>query len=326
MSRPGTQHGASTRQSLSRTGDRGGPVKSALGMDTTTSVSTPPRSPPPGSSMRLESSAGMTGLAAGIMQTAPDSDLHEASMEDLLKGFDKTCALCVRTFPKKALEMKVLWKHVIALRRSWDPALVPKVIEALDQSITMYNLVNVCAFCAQFFDPDFEGGIAYPQRESKAEAPTGVIGAIMAEPQPYVRFLDTRHLHSRGPPTLASASAGSPLSAAAPHSHRRWDSDFLQDGSTTSPGERSEGASSGGSSERWWTSLTRGTTPPPDDYSVLTNDSERSRTAYLKTPSVMQSRARARRTVELTRELEKSAGEAAAAKEAEQSKREREAL
>lgn len=28
----------------------------------------------------------------------------------------------------------------------------------------MYNLVYVCAFCAQFFDPDFPDGIAYPQR------------------------------------------------------------------------------------------------------------------------------------------------------------------
>ena len=26
----------------------------------------------------------------------------------------------------------------------------------------MYNLVNVCVFCAQFFDPDFPDGIAYP--------------------------------------------------------------------------------------------------------------------------------------------------------------------
>ena len=42
---------------------------------------------------------------------------------------------------------------------------MPKVIEALDQSITMYNLVNVCAFCAQYFDPDFPDGIASPQRE-----------------------------------------------------------------------------------------------------------------------------------------------------------------
>jgi hypothetical protein len=41
---------------------------------------------------------------------------------------------------------------------------VHKEIEALDQTISMYNLFNVCLFCAQFFDPDFPGGIAYPER------------------------------------------------------------------------------------------------------------------------------------------------------------------
>lgn len=52
-------------------------------------------------------------------------------------------------------------------RRSWDPELVPKEIQALDQSITMFNLVKVCAFCAQYFDPEFPGGIAAPEREPK---------------------------------------------------------------------------------------------------------------------------------------------------------------
>ena len=33
----------------------------------------------------------------------------------------------------------------------------------------MYNLVPVCPFCAQFFDPDFDGGIAFPQRELKVK-------------------------------------------------------------------------------------------------------------------------------------------------------------
>lgn len=30
----------------------------------------------------------------------------------------------------------------------------------------MFNLVYVCTFCAQFFDPDFPDGIAYPTRIS----------------------------------------------------------------------------------------------------------------------------------------------------------------
>lgn len=53
------------------------------------------------------------------------------------------------------------------VRRSWDRRLVPKVIELLDHTVSMYNLVHVCVFCAQYFDPDFEGGIAYPDVESK---------------------------------------------------------------------------------------------------------------------------------------------------------------
>lgn len=55
-------------------------------------------------------------------------------------------------------------------RRRWDPKLVSKELDLLDQSISMFNFVRVCAFCAQFFDPDFPDGIASPRRE--LEAPT----------------------------------------------------------------------------------------------------------------------------------------------------------
>lgn len=152
------------------------------------------------------SGRGHTGHAS---HTGHDDSLQGQSMDDLLKGFDKTCALCVRTFPKKALEMKVLFKHVIALRRSWDPALVPKVIEALDQSITMYNLVNVCSFCSQYFDPDFEGGIAFPQRNKKPAHPEGLIGKIVAEKHPLVEFLDDRHLNDiRGDESTGGGGGG----------------------------------------------------------------------------------------------------------------------
>ena len=39
-----------------------------------------------------------------------------------------------------------------------------KEVRSLDNSISMYNLVYVCVFCAQYFDPDFPDGIAYPVR------------------------------------------------------------------------------------------------------------------------------------------------------------------
>jgi hypothetical protein len=34
----------------------------------------------------------------------------------------------------------------------------------MENNISMYNLVYVCQFCYQFFDPDFDGGIAFPVR------------------------------------------------------------------------------------------------------------------------------------------------------------------
>jgi hypothetical protein len=55
-------------------------------------------------------------------------------------------------------------KHVVKLKSSWDPKLVSKEVRQLDNTISMFNLVYVCTFCAQFFDPDFTDGIAYPTR------------------------------------------------------------------------------------------------------------------------------------------------------------------
>jgi hypothetical protein len=47
-------------------------------------------------------------------------------------------------------------------RSSWDEKLVSKETRSLDNTISMYNLVHVCVFCSQYFDPDFPDGIAYP--------------------------------------------------------------------------------------------------------------------------------------------------------------------
>lgn len=81
--------------------------------------------------------------------------------------FQRVCALCYQRHPVIAEEHKVLWKHVVTLRRSWNPNLVSDEIKLLDNTISMYNLVPVCSFCVQYFDPDFDGGIAYPNREAK---------------------------------------------------------------------------------------------------------------------------------------------------------------
>jgi len=225
--------------------------------------------------------------------------LHDQSMDDLLKGFDKTCALCVRTFPKKALEMKVLFKHVIALRRSWNPSLVPKVIEALDQSITMYNLVNVCAFCSQYFDPDFEGGIAFPQRKEKDIHPEGVIGKIVAEKHPLVEFLDDRHLDNEltNPFRIAdfSTCADNNIKSAPSGS----DKDSL-DLSTTALPKIATG------DDEWYAGLVNvSSTDSHDELSQLSVDSQTHGMDYLRSSQVSRSRARARKAVEISKELEK---------------------
>ena len=41
---------------------------------------------------------------------------------------------------------------------------VSEKVQLLEQNMSMYNLVPACVFCAQFFDPDFPGGIAIPSK------------------------------------------------------------------------------------------------------------------------------------------------------------------
>ena len=263
-----------------------------------------------------------------------EEEEHGANMEDLLKGFDKTCALCVQTFPKKSLEMKVLWKHVIALRRSWNPSLVPKVIEALDQSITMYNLVNVCAFCSQFFDPDFPGGIAYPQQEHSNIHPTGVIGAIVEEKKPFLKYLDTRHMDNTDAAVLRATTSAAMMSqrdvSVIPQQefHRLsvTSGDGDGDGSLCLSGI-SGPAESTGSGEKWWVgvigdsgmntedgSMVEDTSisghsyadesiPPYNDTGSVHSVVSRN---YLRSASVLMSRARARRAIAIDKEIEQN--------------------
>lgn len=98
---------------------------------------------------------------------SPDENSHkEVSKELNAIDFHRVCALCELRLPRSAVEIKVLRKHIVRLRTAWDPALVSKEVRSLDNTISMYNLVYVCLFCAQFFDPDFPDGIAYPTRVS----------------------------------------------------------------------------------------------------------------------------------------------------------------
>lgn len=110
--------------------------------------------------------------------------------------FFRVCALCELKFPRDGMEIKVLRKHVVALRTTWDPLLVSKEVRLLNNTISMYSLVHVCLFCSQFFDPDFPDGIAYPTRASPLVPVQGTLGAI--ESQGVVARLiphhDTRYL------------------------------------------------------------------------------------------------------------------------------------
>eukprot|EP01033_Poteriospumella_lacustris_P000816 gene816-580_t len=89
---------------------------------------------------------------------------HRPSRELKSIDFHRICALCELRLPRASVDFKVMRKHIVKLKSTWDPKLVSKEVRQLDNTISMYNLVYVCAFCAQFFDPDFPDGIAYPQR------------------------------------------------------------------------------------------------------------------------------------------------------------------
>jgi len=107
----------------------------------------------------------------------------------------RVCSLCNLKLPRSSVEIQVMWKHVIDLRKSWDRRLIPKSIEMMDQTISMFNLVRVCYFCSQFFDPDFDGGIAYPVRDSKAFVEKGALISINSQKLAAIKvpFYDDRY-------------------------------------------------------------------------------------------------------------------------------------
>ena len=88
-------------------------------------------------------------------------------------------------------------KHIVQLRATWSSKLNSKEVSLLDNTISMYNLVRVCTYCSQFFDPDFEGGIAYPVKEGKVEKVVqGAVDAIRTQglvPK-LDKFYDSRYL------------------------------------------------------------------------------------------------------------------------------------
>jgi len=107
-------------------------------------------------------------------------------------GAPRTCTLCNKRYAYSATHNKVFFKHIISIRRHWDPALVSKDVQMLEQGTSMFNLVTVCMFCNQLFHPDFAGGIFFPIQAKKMASEKPVVpdadaGAVRTSP-----FFDTR--------------------------------------------------------------------------------------------------------------------------------------
>lgn len=115
---------------------------------------------------RRGSSSSSTGqaIASTPMVKAPIIDTSSSTSTSLVLPF--ICALCVKKY-HCACTYKVMQKQIITLRRSWDPKLIPPEFEVLEQGTSMFNLMPVCDFCSQYFDPDVDGSIAYPDRDMK---------------------------------------------------------------------------------------------------------------------------------------------------------------
>jgi hypothetical protein len=88
---------------------------------------------------------------------------------------------------------------VYLFRSSWDDKLVSKEIRSLDNTISMYNLMDVCLFCSQYFDPDFPDGIAYPTKlaphshKHTSSGPLGTLEIREDDAPPAPAFFDHRH-------------------------------------------------------------------------------------------------------------------------------------
>ena len=59
-------------------------------------------------------------------------------------------------------------------RRNWDPQLVEKFNGDLSLGMSLFNLVPVCVFCSQFFDPDKDCGVSAPSK-SGVPVPTTTV-------------------------------------------------------------------------------------------------------------------------------------------------------
>jgi hypothetical protein len=137
--------------------------------------------------------AAIAAAAAAASGKDKSGDAGAAGGGDLTMGLPYVCGLCTKRFNYNSTNCKVMYKHIITIRREWDPKLVPKEIETLEQGTSMFNLSNICSFCAQFFNPDVNGGIEFPMRDKLSKRETTQYTSDPKAESLVSKFFDNRY-------------------------------------------------------------------------------------------------------------------------------------
>ncbi len=144
----------------------------------------------------ISGSSNSTTLPVIASATGPavaDRPAVQTSADEF--GAPRICALCNKRFSHTATNNKVLFKHIVTIRRHWDPNLLSKDVQMLEQGTSMFNLVNVCVFCNQYFFPDFPNGIFFPltnyhsKKKEKLLIPDPDKGPVSSD-----AYFDTRYV------------------------------------------------------------------------------------------------------------------------------------
>ncbi len=85
----------------------------------------------------------------------PDDELTADEMKDLVhRGLrkQKKCALCLQSFFVSELPGAISFKSVLELRKKWNEAELK--LYRIPSPSQLYQRVELCIFCMQFFDVD----------------------------------------------------------------------------------------------------------------------------------------------------------------------------
>ena len=85
----------------------------------------------------------------------PDDELTPSEMKDLVhRGLrkQKKCALCLQNFFVPELPGAISFKSVLELRKKWNEAELK--LYRIPSPSQLYQRVELCIFCMQFFDVD----------------------------------------------------------------------------------------------------------------------------------------------------------------------------